>query len=119
MKNPLLHVSFLVPAFLFIIHQIFQKLIGVEIPLVDFYIDPFCFSALTIPIYVWERKILFHQSGISKLEMSILLTFLILFSEVVLPYFSSQFVADLLDVLMILLGGVWFYCFRPSRKVEK
>jgi|TARA_B110001469_G_scaffold122756_1_gene133849 hypothetical protein len=119
MKNPLLHVSFLVPAFLFIIHQILQKLIGVEIPLVDFYIDPFCFSALTIPIYVWERKILFHQSGISKLEMSILLTFLILFSEVVLPYFSSQFVADLLDVLMILLGGVWFYCFRPSRKVEK
>jgi hypothetical protein len=119
MKNLFLHFSFWVPAFFFIIHQILQKLIGVEIPLVDFYIDPFCFSALTMPFYVWERKILFHQSGISKLEMSILLTFLILFSEVVLPYFSSQFVADLLDVLMILLGGVWFYCFCPSRKVEK
>ena len=119
MKNPFLHFSFWVPALLFVIHQILQKLIGVEIPFVDFYIDPFCFSALTMPLYMWERKMLFHQSGISKLEMLVLLTFLILFSEVVLPYFSSQFIADLLDVLMILLGGVWFYCFRPSRKVEE
>ena len=91
-----------------------QKVIGMQFSLFDSYLDPFCFSALVLPFWALERKWLFHQSNISELEAGVLILVLILFSEVILPNFSSLFVYDLWDVILIVGGGVWWYLFHPK-----
>tara|TARA_B110000503_G_scaffold108355_1_gene162045 strand:- start:1641 stop:2033 length:393 start_codon:yes stop_codon:yes gene_type:complete len=111
-KKVFLHFSFWIPAALFIGHQIMQKIIEIQFSPFDLYLDPFCFSAIAISLWTLERKLLFNQSTISKLEVRMLVLFLILYSEFFLPYFFPQFVFDLWDVVMILLGYFWFYLFK-------
>jgi hypothetical protein len=95
-----------------------QKGMGIQFRFLDFYLDPFCFSALALPLFVLERKMLFKQTNISKLELYILVLFLIIFSEVILPYFFSQFVADVTDVFAIVLGGLWYSWFGAESRVK-
>ena len=118
MKRPFLHFSFYIPAALFITHQIMQKGMGIQFRFFDFYLDPFCFSALIVPLFVWERKLLFKRTNISKLELCILVLFLIIFSEVILPYFFPQFVADVTDVFAIVLGGFWYSWLGAESRVK-
>ena len=97
---------------LFFVHQVMQKGLGIHFAFFDDYLDPFCFSALTLPLFVLERKLFFNQPSISISEVVMLVLFLIVYSELILPYFFSQFVFDVWDIFAIVLGGVWFYSLR-------
>ena len=112
MKNALAHFSFLIPAFLFLIHQILQKGFGVQFWFIDSYLDPFCLGALIIPIYQLERKILFKQNVISTLEKVLLILFTIIISEILIPSFFENFTQDIWDALAIIIGSIWFMLFR-------
>ncbi len=115
MNKRVTHFSFWFPAFLFVIHQLLQKVMGLHIPFIDFYLDAFCFGAI-VPVFVLiERQWWFDQSQFTKVEFAILLIFLILVSEVGLPYLSNNLITDFYDALAILLGGVWFWTFQPIK----
>lgn len=108
------HFSFWIPAILFVVHQIIQKGLGIQFIFFDYYLDPFCFSALTLQLFVWERNLFFNQLTILKLEVVVLVLFLIVYSEFVLPYLFSQFIYDGWDIVAIILGGIWFYSFNSN-----
>jgi hypothetical protein len=109
MMKRFLHFSFWIPACAFLLHQLLQKGLNFSLPLIDFYLDPFCFGALVPPLLLLERQWLFKQAHFSKLEFGILLIMLVIFSEVVLPFISPNFVGDPIDAVLIVLGGGWFW----------
>ncbi len=109
MIKRLLHYSFLVPCLAFFVHQFIQKVVGFSLPLADNYLDPFCFGALVPPLLLLERKLLFNQTNYAKLELILLLIVLVIFSEVFLPFISDRFIADPIDMGLIVLGGGWFW----------
>tara|TARA_R110002050_G_scaffold226139_1_gene361966 strand:+ start:125 stop:490 length:366 start_codon:yes stop_codon:yes gene_type:complete len=109
MIKRLLHFSFWIPAALFIVHQILQKGLAIHLSFIDAYLDPFCLGALVPPLLLIEREWLFKQTHFSKIEFVILLLVLMLASEWLLPFLSSEFVADPFDAFAIFLGGCWFW----------
>lgn len=115
MNKRVTHFSFWFPAILFITHQLSQKVLGLHIPFIDFYLDAFCFGAIVPVLMLIERQWLFKQSRYSSVEFVSLLIFLILVSEVLLPFISTNFIADMYDALAILLGGVWFWILQPIK----
>jgi hypothetical protein len=109
MIKHLLHYSFLLPSVAFLVHQITQKIIGFSFPFIDNYLDPFCFGALVPPLLLMERKLIFNELAYSKLEILVLLTILVIFSEVLLPFIDTRFIADPIDACLIVLGGGWYW----------
>lgn len=116
MKRAVLHFSFVIPAILFLTHQVFQKLLNIPLPLVDKYLDPFCFGALVPVFLLIERKSLFKQQKLSNLDLTILTLALIVFSEFILPAFFSKYSTDWFDVALIILGVLWFKLLHSSNK---
>ncbi|NBG64526.1 hypothetical protein [Acidiluteibacter ferrifornacis] len=112
MIKRLLHFSFWIPAALFVVHQILQKGVAINLSFIDDYLDPFCLGALVPPLLLIEREWLFKQTHFAKIEFVILLLVLMLASEWLLPFLSSEFVADPFDALAIFIGGCWFWWFR-------
>lgn len=103
-----LSYGFLGPAILFILHQVLQKLLGINLPLADACLDPFCFGALVPHFLEWERTRLFRRKPLSRLDLVILALYLALLSEWLLPAISDRFTADFYDVVCIFSGCLWF-----------
>lgn len=103
--------GFWFPLLLFGLHQLSQKVIGLELLWVDFYLDPFCLTALFFPLLQWERKMLYGQAKLSRLEILLIFVVLVILFEGLLPYFFEQFVADFWDVIAMALGLGWFMFF--------
>jgi len=114
-----LHFSFLIPALLFTIHQILQKILSVHILVADFYLDPFCFGALVPALYAFERKLFFNQSKLTSLDLLILSILLITVSELLLPILSSRFIFDLIDAFLIIAGVFWYRVFSDFDLIRK
>lgn len=116
MIKRLLHFSFWIPAALFVVHQILQKELAIHLSFIDAYLDPFCLGALVPTLLLIEREWLFKQTHFSKIEFAILLLVLMLASEWLLPFLSSEFVADPFDAFAIFLGGCWFWWFQGESR---
>jgi hypothetical protein len=106
-----LSFSFFLLTLLFLLHQLIQKGLELNLPFIDSYFDPFCFIALSLPLVQLERQILFKQEKLSKVEAFLVFLILALISEFLLPLLSVQFVYDPLDFLAMSLGYVWFIFF--------
>ncbi len=118
MRKTFIHYSFLIPLTLFLLHQIIQKIAQVNLPFLDNYLDPFCLGALVIPLFKLERKYLYKSREISRLEMVLTISYVILISELILPYFFPNFVSDIWDALAITTGFVWFLIFGQNRNLS-
>ncbi|PWL32168.1 MAG: hypothetical protein DCO95_03030 [Roseivirga sp. XM-24bin3] len=103
-----LHYSFLVPAILFGLHQALQHLFHLKIHFLDNYLDPFCFSAIFLMIYQWQRSWWVEGERIQMLEIIAWVFMLSFISEVLFPLLSVAFTPDWYDVLSITIGGAWF-----------
>jgi uncharacterized membrane protein YhaH (DUF805 family) len=114
----LLKFSFLFPLILFLSHQLTQKVLHLEISFIDYYLDPFCLTALFFPLLKIERKLLFDQKAFSNLELVIIFTFLVAIFEGLLPYFYQQFTSDIWDILAMALGLLWFVFFDSLKQTE-
>ncbi len=108
--------SFLLPAILFIGHQVLQYGFNCTLPFIDNYLDPFCFGALAMHGYLFERSWLYDYHKISLLSYLIIFLFLSLTSEVLFPLLSNRFVADWLDVVAIFFGILFFYLTHTKLK---
>lgn len=106
-----LHVSFLCPAILFTVHQVLQKVLLIHISFVDSYLDPFCFGALVPALYTFERNRMTKNDQVGFAELLALTFVLVIFSEYLLPLLSLAFTFDYADMLMIVLGVLWFRVF--------
>ncbi|MEQ8909375.1 MAG: hypothetical protein RIC95_09295 [Vicingaceae bacterium] len=114
MKKMFFHFSFILPALLFVTHQLLQKVYHIKIQLLDNYLDPFCFTALVLPLLQLERSLLFRSKPFTHFESFIYFLFLVLFSEIMLPALDDSFVFDPIDMIAMGLGLLWFNFFHSS-----
>ena len=103
---------------IFLLHQLLQKGMGVDVPFAHEYLDP----ALSIPIMLglWqvERRYLFGQTHLTLLETAVGTIFLALIFEFLFPLLSDDFTADPWDYVAYSLGGLLFWLFVNRKGSE-
>ncbi|PHI20845.1 hypothetical protein CEQ90_05635 [Lewinellaceae bacterium SD302] len=100
---------------LFILHQITQRLLGWEFPLIDHYLDPLLCIPLVLGIMAAERKLYFGAGRMLALETLVLTIFLAILFEEVFTRISSEFSRDIYDYLAYALGGIYFWMLVNPR----
>ena len=111
-------ISFWVILILFVAHQLLQYVVGLPIPYVDSYFDPFACAVLGLSIFLWERNVLWraNQKRLGIGETIIVTLILAVLSEEVFPLLSDRFYRDVMDYLAFAVGGVFFYfLINPQR----
>ncbi len=108
--------GFRLPLLAFIVHQILQHLLHVKISFADNYLDPFCLAVFVLYAYRLQQTYFFRQTQLSLLEVGILTLFLFAVTELLFPYLSEQFIADVWDGLAIGFGSIWFVV--TAKKIE-
>ncbi len=102
----------LVLVIIFISHQILQKGFEIEIEWIDNYLDPLLFSPLILFLYNLELNYIQYKNKpwppLSNNQIIASTLIFCVFSELVLPKLSSNFTYDLLDILAIIAGSIYF-----------
>ncbi len=101
-------IIFFAAAAFFVAHQVSQKLLGWAVPWADNYLDCLVCAPLLLTAFQYEQRRLWGERQLSPAKIVLVITLLILVSEVVFPRLSDQFTADWLDVVAITAGG-WIY----------
>lgn len=103
---------FLSCLFLFIAHQLFQKVLNISLPLFDDYLDNLVAMPIILTIFLTEKRMLWGKGNNYKLpvlDIVLLTIYLSFISELVFPFLSNRFTADWLDVGCYVLGSYLFY----------
>ncbi len=93
----------------FVVHQLLQRLLSVDIGLLDGYLDPFCAAPILLGLLRMERQLVFRVPQLSGLETATATLVLAILFEEVFPRYGEGFRHDALDYLFYGLGGVYFY----------
>jgi hypothetical protein len=110
--------AFVLAFTVFLLHQTVEKIFAYHIPFFDNYLDPFLCTPVMLTFLLFERRVFFKQGDtfiLSILEIIVATIAMICISEILFPYFSSQFTADWHDGIGLSLGSVYFYCFINVR----
>lgn len=117
LKSPV----FIICCTLFILHQVGRIFYTDTIPFVDPYLDSLLAMPIILTLLLFERRYLFKWKDyyrLNKLEIGMATLLIIFISEVVFPYFSEEFTADWLDVILFILGAVLYYLTINPGKPE-
>ena len=101
---------FYVAVLLFATHQYMQFVLHIHIRMVDSFLDPLLLLPMALPLITLERRIMFDDEKYELPPLHVL-GYLLLFSlvgEVLFPWLSTSFYADLLDVVAYAAGGVLY-----------
>ncbi|THH40511.1 hypothetical protein [Neolewinella litorea] len=93
----------------FLVHLVLNRVGGLQLGLVDHYLDPFCAAPILLGLWSLERNLVFRRPRISAVETAVATLLLALIFEEVFPRYGEGFRHDLLDYLFYGLGGVYFY----------
>jgi len=113
MRKIFCHYSFIIPVILFMCHQLIERILQIHFTLIDNFLDPFCASVLIIHALAAERRILFDVK-LTIMDVVVATVILTLISELLFPYLSDLFTADLLDVIPFTVGAIWFVFTRKE-----
>lgn len=105
LKNP----AWLVPAVLFLLHQLAQYGLGWSVPLADSFLDPLLCFPILLGLLLIERRWLFDVQRLGWFETATATVVLAVIFEVVFPWLKRDFTADPLDLIAYALGAVYFY----------
>ncbi len=100
---------FILCSILFILHQVLQWGMGVNIPLIDAYLDPLLCMPVILFLYEWELNMLYKKPGLSLIDMVIITAYLAIAFEWVFSYFSNKFIFDPVDFIFYLAGTMMYY----------
>jgi hypothetical protein len=112
-KNPV----FVLLLILFLGHQVGQKWLGLNMPWVDHFFDPWAGTALLASGLLLERQYRFGTRRLPALEVGALVLLVILTFEWLAPLWHHGFTADWKDIPFYVLGALSFYWWinpRPS-----
>lgn len=96
------------------IHQIMQKVLNWNFPILDAYLDPLLFMPILLHLILWERRFIFKKGRHYILPWIEILAFFILVSvlcEYLFPRWSTRFTLDYWDVLCYAIGAMIFGLF--------
>ncbi|MEX2589425.1 MAG: hypothetical protein WD334_04410 [Chitinophagales bacterium] len=102
----------------FTAHQVGQKLMGIELPMLDRYVDPLLGMPLLLYAFLMERRYLWNLGAdytLSVMEIVIATVIVSVISELLFPALSSDFTFDPYDFPAFGMGAVLFY-FTMNKK---
>lgn len=104
--------------FLFLLHQLMQKILQIPIPIADQYLDPFLSIPILLGAFTFGNQSLgikIPNQQLKAWEVGIItLAFAILFEEG-FPAWSADFHKDLLDYPMYFSGAIVFYSWMNNK----
>lgn len=109
---------------LVLIHQIAQKVLVLNIPILDSFLDPLLFMPILLHLILWERRFLFGKGFryvLSWKQIIVNLVFVTILCEYFFPRWNAAFTMDYLDILCYSLGTLLFGKFLniPLRDTSK
>ena len=102
---------------LLLTHQLFQKILQINIPFLDNWLDPFLSMPILLGAMLMERRWFFKNKktySFSFLETVIAVLFFSFVFEILFPKWSDGFTFDGWDFLAYGLGGLVFYFFQKK-----
>jgi hypothetical protein len=114
-------ILFIASALLFLGHQYFQLIMGINITFLDNYLDPSVLMPTLLFAVLWERRILLKNKNITLSYTEILGYFLlvVIFGEIILPRISDRFTADYWDILAYAFGTFAYLGAKRASDVAK
>lgn len=109
-KKILFSPIFVIITILLIIHQITQKILLVNLPFIDAYLDDFLAMPFMLSVFLMEQ--LFWNRRTTKLtifEIVIFTTVFAIFFEEIVPKFHESYTKDYWDYLAYGFGSYLFY----------
>ena len=107
--------------FLFIAHQISQKILGWNFAILDSYLDPLLCLPIFMGLMLAERRFFLKKVShnntytFSFLETIVIAVVLSIVFEEGFPRWSDQFTKDYLDYFFYFVGVLFFYFFINSK----
>jgi len=99
-------------AALFVLHQVAQKVLGLQIPLADAYLDPLLCMPLLLYGLEWERRRLWGRPELSTGIVLCLTAILAVLFEWFFPYLHAGFTSDWIDVALYFAGAGMYLLAR-------
>lgn len=96
---------------LVLIHQIVQKVLDINIPLIDSFLDPILFMPILLHLILWERRYLFGKGPgyvLSWSQMLMVLIFVSILCEYFFPQWNDKFTMDYWDIVCYAIGAFIF-----------
>ncbi len=100
--------------FLFLAHQLAQKVLQLPIPWADNYLDTLLCMPILLGGYLLEQRWLLGRQRLPLLEVIVITALLSFVFEYLFPRFSSGFTADRWDVAAYFAGALAFYLFQEK-----
>lgn len=110
---------FLISTVLLITHQVLQKLLLINLPLIDAYLDdflamPFILSLFLAEQLFWKRR----TTNLTLFEIGLFTTVFAIFFEEIIPSYNTNYTKDSLDYVMYVLGSLFFQ-FTINNRFDK
>lgn len=105
LKNPWWWVAVVV----FVLHQVAQRGMGLELGALDSYLDPFLAAPILLGLWLFERQLVFRVPQLSWFETAVATLVLAILFEEVFPRYEEGFRRDVIDYAFYGLGGLYFY----------
>lgn len=94
-----------------LLHQCFQYILGIQISIIDAYLDPFLFFPVVMGGMLWERRWLYRpEYTFSKILCIVYFIVLVLLVECLFPLLNHRFIYDPIDFIAYALGMLFFMC---------
>ena len=115
-KTPLFGAS----SILFLLHQLLQWGLKINIPVADAYLDNLLVMPILLTLWLAEKIWLFkapHHYQLTLLEVIMATVYVLLVTEWLFPLISSRFTFDAWDIPITIAGSVIY--FLTSEKATK
>ena len=116
-KTMLLQPWFMSALILTITHQVLQKILEINIQIIDSFLDPLLFLPILLQLILLERRFVFGKGPryiLSWFQILTVTVFVSIVCELLFPRWNPAFTADYIDVICYLFGGVIFGVFFNS-----
>jgi hypothetical protein len=112
---------FLILLLIFILHQVSQYILKIQLPFLNNYLDNFLAMPVILTLLLAEKKYIYKQKDQSlSLLFIILATLYVAFvTEWLFPLLSERFTTDWLDLVFYSFGSVFFYLFMNKTVVKE
>ena len=110
----------IIAALLFAAHQLAERFFDIHQLQIDNYFDAFLFPVIVIPLILADtrRRLKDHSYKFPPAAVSGVVAGLVIVSEIIFPALSDRFVADKIDALLIIAGGLLYYfIFNSGREI--
>ena len=99
----------------FALHQLFERVLAIDLGVVDSYLDPFLAAPILLGFWLFERQLVFRQPRLSWFETALATVALAVIFEEVFPVYEEGFRKDIVDYVFYALGAVYFYVLINGR----